>query len=95
MPPPTVPGIQVKNSNPPRLFSDANSDNFLSLVALPATIVLFGNNEIFEKFFPNLIIVPLNLPSFIKILDPAPNRNIFSLVPNFFKKKLIHLNYQV
>ena len=39
-PPPTVPGIQDKNSKPPILFSKANSDNCLSEIPLPATTVL-------------------------------------------------------
>ena len=50
-PPPIVPGMQDKNSKPPILFSDAYNDKFLSVAALPATIVLFGNSEILEKFF--------------------------------------------
>ena len=60
-PPPTVPGIQDKNSKPPISFSIAKSDNFLSVVALPAIIDLFDNNEMFEKFFPNLITIPSNV----------------------------------
>ena len=58
IPPPTVPGIHDKNSNPPMLCSHANSDNFLSFVALPATIVVSERSEILEKFFPNLITIP-------------------------------------
>ena len=32
----------------------------------------------FEKFFPNLITTPLNISSFIKIFEPAPNIKNFS-----------------
>ena len=57
-PPPTVPGIQAKNSKPPTSFSIAKSDNFLSEQALPAIIVLLGSIEILAKFLPNLITTP-------------------------------------
>ena len=85
-PPPILPGIQDKNSKPPISFSHANSATFLSVVALPAIIVLFGNNEIFEKFFPNFITTPSKPWSFINILEPTPSIKIFSLFPKFFKK---------
>ena len=39
-----------KNSIPPISFSRANSDNFLSLHALPATIISLGNNDKFANF---------------------------------------------
>ena len=86
MPPPILPGIQDKNSKPPMLFSDANSATFLSIVALPAIIVLFFNTEILEKFFPNLTITPSNPLSFIRIFEPTPSIKIFSLFPKFLKK---------
>ena len=71
-PPPIVPGIHAKNSKFPNSFSKANSDNFLSRQALPATITLLGNIEILEKFFPNLITTPSNVLSLISVFDPAP-----------------------
>ena len=82
-PPPTVPGMHAKNSKPPSPFSIANSDNFLSVQALPATIISFGNNEIFEKFFPNFITMPSKVLSLIKVLEPAPKIKIFSFLLNF------------
>ena len=57
-------------------------------MALPAIMVLFGNIEMFEKFFPNFIMTPLNIPSFIRIFDPAPSIKSFSVLPNSFKKKI-------
>ena len=51
-----MPGIPDKNSNPPISFSFANSDNFLSKIALPAIIVVSFNFDTFEKLFPNFII---------------------------------------
>ena len=63
MPPPTLPGIQDKNSNPLMLFSFANSDNFLSITPLPAIIVFSFNKDILEKFLFNFIIVPSNISS--------------------------------
>ena len=78
--------MHAKNSKPPILFSNANSDNFLSVVALPAIMVLLGSTEIFEKFFPSLIITPSNVLSLIKTFEPAPNVKIFPLFPNFFRK---------
>ena len=80
-----VPGIHDKNSNPLILFSKANSDNFLSVQALPATIISFGNNEILENFFANLITIPSKILSEIKVFEPAPRINILSFLPNFFK----------
>ena len=50
MPPPILPGIQDKNSNPLMLFSFANSDKFLSITPLPATIV-FSSKDILENFY--------------------------------------------
>ena len=61
-----------------------NSDNFLSMVALPATNVVPDSKDILEKFFPNLITTPSNNSSLIRTFDPAPNVNIFSLDPNLF-----------
>ena len=87
-PPPIVPGIHDKNSRPPISLSRANSDNFLSLQALPATIIPFGNNEILEKFLPNLTTIPLKILSLIRVFEPAPKVKIFSFVPNFFKNIL-------
>ena len=56
MPPPIVPGIHDKNSNPPKLFSAANSDNDLSKAPLPAIIVFSFNSEILEKFYLILLL---------------------------------------
>ena len=50
IPPPTVPGIHERNSKPPRLFSIANSDNDLSITALPATMISSECKEILLKF---------------------------------------------
>ena len=58
MPPPTVPGIQDKNSNPPKLLFIANSESELSLTELPATIISSDKREIFLKLFDNLITTP-------------------------------------
>ena len=86
-PPPTVPGIQDKNSKPPILLSRANSDNFLSVTALPATIISFGSKDKLEKFLPNFITTPSNFLSVIKILEPAPKTNTLSFSPNLFKNR--------
>ena len=85
-PPPIVPGIHDKNSKPPMLFSIAKFDKFLSDTALPATIILFCNNEIFEKFLPSFTTKPSNLLSVIRIFDPAPKTKIFSLFPKVLRK---------
>ena len=58
MPPPTVPGIHDKNSKPPKPLKMANSDNDLSLTALPAIIISSDNKEILLKLFNNLITTP-------------------------------------
>ena len=63
------------------------SDSFLSVQALPATIILFGNIDILEKFLPNLITIPLKVLSLISVFDPAPNIKILFLLPNFFKNE--------
>jgi len=55
-------------------------------VALPAIMVLFGNIEMFEKFFPNLRTTPSKPWSFIKTFEPTPSVKIFSLFPKFLKK---------
>ena len=72
-PPPTVPGMQAKNSRPPIPLTKANSDNFLSVEALPATIMLSCNKEMLEKLFPNLTTIPSNVLSLTRVFDPAPN----------------------
>ncbi len=79
MPPPIVPGIQERNSKPPKLFSIANSDKDLSVTALPATIISSECREILLKFLVSFITTPSNLLSDISVLEPAPNINIFSL----------------
>ena len=76
-----------KNSKPPISLSHAKSDNFLSLHALPATMILLGNNEVLEKFLPNLITIPSKISSLISVFEPAPNVKIFTLLPKVFKKK--------
>ena len=45
MPPPTVPGMQDKNSNPDNEFSKANSERFLSKVDAPSIIVFWSNKD--------------------------------------------------
>jgi len=50
-PPPMVPGMHDKNSNPPIPLFSAKSESFLSRHALPAIKTSFGNIEILEKFF--------------------------------------------
>ena len=86
IPPPIVPGIHDKNSKPLKLLLIAKSDNDLSRTALPAIIIFSPSKEILLKFFPNLITTPSNWLSLIKVFDPAPRTNIFSLFSNFFKK---------
>ena len=71
-PPPIVPGMHAKNSNPPTPLFNAKSESFLSRQALPAIMTSFGNIEILEKFFPNLIITPSNFSSLIRVFEPAP-----------------------
>ena len=56
------------------------------MVALPAIMVLFGNIEMFEKFFPNLRTTPSKPWSFTKIFEPTPKIKIFSFFPKFLKK---------
>ena len=64
--------MQERNSNPDILLFIANSDNFLSTTIEPDTIVVSLSLDMWEKFFPNFIIVPLKPPSLIKIFEPAP-----------------------
>ena len=87
IPPPTVPGIQDKNSKPPILLFIAYSDNCLSVVPLPAIIVLLSKREILEKLLPNLIKTPSNNPSVNKTFDPAPKKNNLDLI-NFVKQNI-------
>ena len=87
-----VPGMHDKNSKPPILLSIANSERFLSVVALPATIRLLESNDKLEKFFPNFTTTPSNFLSVSKILEPAPKTNTFSYSPNFFKNKTKSFN---
>ena len=58
IPPPIVPGIQERNSKPPKLFSIANSDNDLSATALPAIIISSFSREILLKLFVSLTTTP-------------------------------------
>ena len=46
MPPPIVPGMQDKNSNPLKLFFKANSERDLSKAPLPAIMVFSFSNDI-------------------------------------------------
>ena len=87
MPPPILPGIQDKNSNPLMLFSFANSDKFLSITPLPATIVVSSNKDILEKFLFNFITVPSYISSLNKTFEPAPITKKFPLL--FIFKNLI------
>ena len=86
IPPPIVPGIQDKNSKPLKLFFIANSDNDLSKTALPAIIISSPSKEMVLKFLLNLITIPSYKLSVIKVFEPAPRTNIFSLLSIFFKK---------
>ena len=73
IPPPTEPGIQDKNSNPPRLFSQAKSEHFfLSKIEQPAIIILFLVNDILLKFLPNLMNMRFLIFSEINKFEPAP-----------------------
>ena len=58
MPPPTVPGMHERNSNPPKLLFIANSESDLSLTALPAIIISSDKREILLKLFVSLITTP-------------------------------------
>ena len=53
MPPPMVPGIHDKNSNPVKFLFNAKSDKDLSKTALPAIIISFPSKEIELKFLLN------------------------------------------
>ena len=88
IPPPIVPGIQDRNSNPPKLFSAANSDNDLSKTPLPAIMVFSFNSEILEKFLLNFITAPSNKSSLNKTLEPAPSTNNFSSFLYSFKNSI-------
>ena len=83
-----MPGIQDKNSNPPKLFFKANSDSDLSKAPLPAIIVFSFSNEILEKFLPNFITVPSNISSLNKTFEPAPITNNFSSYLYSFKNSI-------
>ena len=78
IPPPIVPGIQERNSKPPKLFSIANSDNDLSATALPAIIISSFSREILLKLFVSLTTTPSNLLSEISVFEPPPKTNILS-----------------
>ena len=86
MPPPTVPGIPDKNSNPLRPLLIAKSDKVLSKTALPAITTSSPKSDMLLKFFPNFITIPLYKLSEINVLEPAPRTNIFCLLFIFFKK---------
>ena len=57
IPPPIVPGIQDKNSKPPKLFSIAKSDSDLSVTALPAIMISLFSKDILLKLFDSLIFI--------------------------------------
>ena len=80
-----MPGIQYKNSNPPKLFSIANSDNNLSLTALPAIIISSDRRDILLKLFDSLITAPSKVLSEIKVFDPPPRIKNFSSFLIIFK----------
>ena len=80
--------MQDKNSNPVKLFSKANPDNFLSKTPLPAITTSSPSKEILLKFLLNLITTPSNKLSLINVLDPAPKINIFSLLSNFLRNDM-------
>ena len=76
----------IKTQTHLSLLSIAKSDKVLSKTALPAIIMSSPSKEILLKFLPNLITAPSNNSSFIKVFEPAPRMNIFSLLFSFFKK---------
>ena len=78
IPPPTVPGIQDKNSNPLNSFLRAKSDKLLSKTALPAIIISSPSKDMLLKFLFNLITTPSKKSSEIRIFEPAPKINSFS-----------------
>ena len=86
MPPPILPGMHDKNSNPLNSFFKANSDNVLSKTALPAIIISSPNKDVLLKFLLNFITTPSNNLSLIKVFEPAPRINIFSLLFIFLRK---------
>ena len=87
--------MHAKNSNPLIPLFSAKSESFLSRQALPAIMTSFGNMEILEKFFPNLITTPSNFSSLIRVFEPAPKICTFSFSPNFLKIELSLANYLV
>ena len=80
-----MPGIQDKNSKPAKLFSNANSDNALSLTILPAIIISSDRTDKLLKLFASLITTPSYLSSVINVFDPPPKTKIFSLLSIIFK----------
>ena len=80
MPPPIDPGMHDINSNPEILWSFANSETFFCDTAAPAMIVSLSSKVIFEKLFPNLIIVPLYISSSNNTFEPFPKINILPLL---------------
>ena len=76
MAPPTEPGIQDKNSKPLKEFSLANLAKFLSKVAAPTSIIFGSDILILANLGLNLITIPLQPLSLIKVLEPAPRRVI-------------------
>ena len=93
IPPPTVPGIPDKNSKPLRLLLIAKSDKVLSETALPAIIRSSPKRDMLLKDFPSFITTPSNNLSEIKVFEPAPKINIFSLSSIFLKNLLNLLNF--
>ena len=70
--PPTVPGIQKRNSNPLRPLSAANSDNFLSFTPVPEIITSEFRIDNLLKFLPSFMTTPSKISSVISVFDPAP-----------------------
>ena len=85
IPPPIVPGIQDKNSNPLKLFCIAKLDNCLSKTELPAIIMSSFKRDKLLKFLDNFITTPSNRLSLIKVFEPAPSINIFFIILIFLK----------
>ena len=56
------------------------------LIPLPAIIMSSLCKEILLKFLLSLITAPSNKLSLIRVFDPAPKINIFSLLSNFLRK---------
>ena len=66
------PGIPIKNSNPPRLWSTAKTDNSAHDRAAPASKIPFSS-YMFLNHDPSMITTPRMPPERTSTLDIAPN----------------------